>query len=125
MQAISLLSRSEAPRYSALPAANGSGSLIAGRQDSLSGRPSCRIHPVGKGWGLELERSSAWLAGLDQQGDFRFFRSLAGAVGFAEARGLDYQIIRPTTLFLANRRRFPASHRASRPSPAFMRSSSS
>ena len=112
MQAVSLLRRSEAANFSALPAANGNGSLVAGRQDGLSGRPSCRIYPVGKGWGLKLERSSAWLAGLDQPSDFRFFRSLAGAIGFAEARGLDYHIIRPMTLFVANRRRFPASHRA-------------
>ena len=105
MHAVSFLSRPEMADYRALPAANGGGALIAGRQDGLSRRPSCRIYPVGKGWGLELERASAWLAGLDLPGHFRFFRSLAAAVGFAEGHGLDYCIIRPTAFFVANRRR--------------------
>ncbi len=105
MHAVSFLSHPEVAEYSALPAANGNGAPIAVRPDGLSGRPSCRIYPVGKGWGLELERTSAWLAGLDLPGNFRFFRSLTGAVGYAEAHGLDYRIIRPTALFAANRRR--------------------
>jgi len=105
MHAVSFLSRPEVAEYSALPAANGSGALIAGRQDGLSGRPSCRIYPVGKGWGLELERASAWLTGLDLPGNFRFFRSLAAAVSFAEVHGFDYRIIRPTAFFVTNRRR--------------------
>jgi hypothetical protein len=106
MHAVSFLGRPGAAEYGARPAANGSGALIAGRHDGLSGRPSCRIYPVGKGWGLELERSSAWLAGFDLPGEFRFFKSLAAAVGFAEAHGFDYRIIRPTAFFVADRRRF-------------------
>ncbi|MBS0251515.1 MAG: hypothetical protein JSR78_10695 [Proteobacteria bacterium] len=105
MHAVSFLRRPEVAQHSALPAANGSGALIAGRLDGLSGRPSCRIYPVGKGWRLEIERTSAWLAGLNLPGHFRCFRSLAAAVGFAESHGLNYRIIRPTTLFAANRRR--------------------
>jgi hypothetical protein len=102
------LRRPEVAENSALPVANGSGALIAGRQDGLSGRPSCRIYPVGKGWGLELERTSAWLVGLDLPGGLRFFRSLAAAVSFAEVHGLDYRIIRPTAFFVAHRRRSTA-----------------
>ena len=124
MHAVSFLSRPEAARYNVLPAANGSGALIASRQDSLSGRPSCRIYPIGKGWGLELERTSAWLAGFGLPGHFRFFRSLAAAVGFAEAHGFDYSIIRPTAFFAANRRRRSDSIKRRVPL-AFMRSSSS
>src|SRR5436853_5050288 len=101
MHAVSFLSRPEAAEYRALPAAKGSGALIAGRPDGLSGRPSCRIYPVGKGWGLEIERTSAWLVGFDPPGNFRFFKSLAAAIGFAESHGFDYRILRPATLFAA------------------------
>lgn len=125
MHAVSFLSRPEVAEHSALPAANGSGALIASRLDGLSGRPSCRIYPIGKGWGLEIERTSAWLAGLDLPGNFRFFRSLAAAVGFAESHGFDYRIIRPTALFVANRRRpLDSMKRRERPASAFMRSPS-
>lgn len=105
MQTVSLLSRPEMATQTVPPAADVSGALNSGRLDSLSGRPSCRIYPVGRGWGLAIERSSAWLAGFDLPGNFRFFRSLAAAVSFAESRGLDYRIIRPTTFWGANRRR--------------------
>jgi hypothetical protein len=105
MHAVSFLSRPEAARYNALPAANGSGALIAGRQDSLSGRPSCRIYPIGKGWGLELERTSAWLAGFGLPGHFRFFKTPPPARRLAETHGFDYSIIRPTAFFAANRSR--------------------
>lgn len=105
MHALTLLGRPYAAECGTLPAAHGNGALIAWRQDGLSGRPSCRIYPVGKGWGLEVERTSAWLARLDLPGNFRFFRSLAGAIGFAEAHGFDYRIIRPTAFFVADRRR--------------------
>lgn len=105
MQTVSLLSRPETATQTVPPAADGSGALISGRLDSLSGRPSCRIYPVGRGWGLEIERSSAWLAGFDLPGNFRFFRSLAAAVAFAEAHGFDYRVVRPTAFFVSTRRR--------------------
>lgn len=105
MQTVSLLSRPEMATQIVPPAADGSGALINGRLDSLSGRPSCRIYPVGRGWGLEIERSSAWLAGFDLPGNFRFFRSLAAAVAFAEAHGFDYRVVRPTAFFVGTRRR--------------------
>lgn len=105
MHPISLLSRPEMEIQTLPPAADGSGALINGRLDSLSGRPSCRIYPVGRGWGLEIERSSAWLSGFDLPGNFRFFRSLAAAVAFAEAHGFDYRVVRPTAFFVGTRRR--------------------
>lgn len=40
---------------------------------------------MGKGWGLEIERNSAWLVGFGLPGSCRFFRSLRAAIAFAEA----------------------------------------
>ncbi|HET6390354.1 hypothetical protein [Hyphomicrobium sp.] len=126
MTAISFLGRAHATETAVLPAADGYGSAVTARQGRLSGRPSCRIFPVGKGWGLELERMSAWLVGLPLPGGFRFFKSLAAAVGFAEEHGLDYRIIRPSALSKIGRRRrpiFDGSRASGRTN--FMRSSSS
>lgn len=126
MHAVSLLRRPQLAEDKTFPSANGSGAHMAGRQDGLSGRPSCRIYPVGKFWRLELERRSGWLAGLDLPGNFRLFMSLGAAVGFAEAHGLDYRIIRPMPFFVGNRRRPLGLYEAPRrTASAFMRSSSS
>jgi hypothetical protein len=105
MIAVSFSGRAGVAEYNVLPGSTGHGAAIATRGKRLSGRPSCRIYPVGGGWGLELERTSAWLADLPFPGGFRFFKSLAGAVGFAEAHDLDYRIIRPTPFFIVHRRR--------------------
>ncbi len=105
MNIVSFSGRAGAVALEAVPIADGHGVIIGARQGRLSGRPSCRIYPLGKGWGLELERASAWLTGWALPGGFRFFRSLSAAVAFAEAHDLDYRIIRPTPLFSAHRRR--------------------
>src|ERR1700753_840041 len=96
----------------------GDGALNTVRGGGLSGRPSCRIYPVGKGWGLALQRKSAWLMGMPLPSGFRFFNYLAAPVALAQVHHLDYYIVRPTPFFTARHRRRakPAKSRA-RPSP--------
>jgi hypothetical protein len=85
------------------------------RAGGLSGRPFCRIYPCHGVWVLELEPSSgAWLeadaakamsappfGGLE-------FPTLAAAIAYAEAHGLDYRVVIPP------RRRMS---RSNRPTP--------
>lgn len=99
MSVVAFSGRSVAAVESVMPVATGHGAGISARQGRLSGRPSCRIFPMGKGWGLEIERNCAWLIGLSILGSCRFFRSLGAAIAFAEARGLDYHVVRPARLF--------------------------
>jgi hypothetical protein len=104
MSTVSFFGRVSAAEQSLPPASARDGAFITTRGGRLSGRPGCRIYPVGGGWGLELERKSAWLVGLPLPGEFRFFKWLTAAIAFAEAHGLDYRIIRPTALFGSRRR---------------------
>lgn len=104
MNTVSFSGRLGTAEYNVPSASAGDGALITTRGGRLSGRPSCRIYPVGKGWGLELERMSAWLVGLPLPGEVRFFKWLAAAIAFAEAHDLDYRIIRAMPLFVARRR---------------------
>lgn len=64
----------------------------------LSGRPRCRIFPVGRLWVLQLETTSGWLLG-DGAGEppHRLtFPTLAAAVNHAVLHGYDYRIITPS-----------------------------
>jgi hypothetical protein len=99
MSAVAFSGHSVAAVESVMPVATGHGAGISARQGQLSGRPSCRIFRMGKGWGLAIERNSAWLIGFGIPGSCRFFRSLRAAIAFAEARGLDYYVVRPARPF--------------------------
>jgi len=61
----------------------------------LSGRPRCRIFPVGRLWVLEVETPSGWLLGsaADERPERHTFPTLAAAVAYAEGHGFDYRII--------------------------------
>ncbi len=64
----------------------------------LSGRPRCRIFPVGRLWILQLEIAGGWLLGdgpFDPPPRIRF-QTLAAAVNHAVLHGYDYRIITPT-----------------------------
>jgi hypothetical protein len=63
----------------------------------LSGRPRCRIFPVGRLWVLQLETRGGWLLG---DGPFEppprlEFATLAAAINHAVLHGYDYRIITP------------------------------
>jgi hypothetical protein len=63
----------------------------------LSGRPRCRIFPVGRLWVLQMETASAWFAGegpVEPPPRLKF-PTLAAAVAHAEWHGYDYRIIKP------------------------------
>ena len=63
----------------------------------LSGRPRCRIFPVGRLWILQLEIAGGWLLGdgpFDPPLRIRF-QTLAAAVNHAVLHGYDYRIITP------------------------------
>ena len=63
----------------------------------LSGRPRCRIFPVGRLWVLQMETASAWLIGdgpVEPPPRLKF-PTLAAAVAHAEYCGYDYCIITP------------------------------
>ncbi len=64
----------------------------------LSGRPRCRIFPVGRLWVLQLETPNGWLVGesLSEPPTRIKFRTLAAAVNHAVQNGYDYRIITPT-----------------------------
>jgi hypothetical protein len=84
----------------------------------LSGRPRCRIFPVGRLWVLQLETPSGWLMGeVPPQPPLRIkFRTLPAAVNHAVLMGYDYRIITPTPVArLQERGRRPA--HAERQSP--------
>jgi hypothetical protein len=74
----------------------------------LSGRPRCRIFPIGRTWNLQLEMPTGWLLG---NGAFEppprlRFPSLGAAVNHAVIHGYDYRIITPGPLA-----RFPYAER--------------
>ena len=75
----------------------------------LSGRPRCRIFPLGRSWILQLETDSGWLAGeapIDPPPRLKF-PTLSAAVGYAVLHGFDYRIIKPgpVALFAKHRLR--------------------
>lgn len=74
----------------------------------LSGRPRCRIFPVGRLWVLQLETPSAWLIGdgpVEPPPRLKF-PTLAAAIAHAEWYGYDYRIITPSPIArIADRRR--------------------
>jgi hypothetical protein len=85
----------------------------------LSGRPRCRIFPVGRLWVLQLETPSGWLMGEGpSEPPLRVkFRTLAAAVNHAVLMGYDYRIITPTPVArLQDHGRWPA--RSERQSPS-------
>lgn len=100
----------------------GDGALNTVRSRRLSGRPSCLIYPLGRGWRLALQSQSAWLMGMSPTAGFRFFTTLAAAIGFAQAHGLDYRIVRRASFYATRRRRRPE---RSRPASISIRSTSS
>jgi hypothetical protein len=66
----------------------------------LSGRPTCRIFPVGRLWVLQVDRPNGWL--LDD-GPFEppprlQFPTLGAAVAYAENHGYDYRVITPSPI---------------------------
>jgi len=74
----------------------------------LSGRPRCRIFPVGGLWVLQIETPSAWLIGdgpVEPPPRLKF-PTLAAAIAHAEWYGYDYRIITPGPIArIADRRR--------------------
>lgn len=83
----------------------------------LSGRPRCRIFPVGRLWVLQIETASAWLIGdgpVEPPPRLKF-PTLAAAVAHAELHGYDYRIITPSpVVHIADRGR-PMTSRRDRP----------
>src|SRR5688572_12514348 len=66
----------------------------------LSGRPRCRIFPVGRLWVLQVETPSAWLIGdgpVEPPPRLKF-PTLAAAIAHAEWYGYDYRIITPSPI---------------------------
>ena len=78
----------------------------------LSGRPRCRIFPVGRLWGLQVETPSAWLIGdgpVEPPPRLKF-PTLAAAIAHAEWYGYDYSIITSGAMVpAADRNRRPRS----------------
>jgi hypothetical protein len=78
----------------------------------LSGRPRCRIFPVGRLWVLQMEPASAWFVGEGPVGPppRLEFPTLAAAVAHAKKCGYDYRIITPSPVAcIADRgRRLPS-----------------
>jgi hypothetical protein len=64
----------------------------------LSGRPRCRIFPVGRLWVLQMETPSGWLIGdVPVEPPPRLtFPTLAAAIAHAELHGYDYRIVTPS-----------------------------
>jgi hypothetical protein len=69
--------------------------LLPRTAGGLSGRPRCRIYPVGRLWVLQVERGSGWPESVEPPPRLEFPK-LAAAVSFAEQHGYDYRIIIPT-----------------------------
>jgi len=83
------------PRLAAEPA--GMPPLMPVAASGLSGRPRCRIFPVGRMWVLQLETTGGWLLGngpVDPPPRVTF-PTLAAAVNHAVLHGYDYRIIIP------------------------------
>ncbi len=89
----------EAPPLSPWPAVSAAGHppLIPLAAGGLSGRPRCRIFPVGRLWVLQLEiPGGGWLGDGPFEPPPRLkFSSLAAAVNHAVLHGYDYRIITP------------------------------
>ena len=61
----------------------------------LSGRPTCRIYPRGDIWILALDyMSGGWVDDRSNVSRRLAFPTLTAAIGYAERKGLDYQIER-------------------------------
>jgi hypothetical protein len=71
--------------------------LMSAKAGGLSGRPRCRIFPVGRLWVLQVETPSAWLIGdgLVEPPPRLKFPTLAAAIAHAQWCGYDYRIITP------------------------------
>ena len=86
----------------------------------LSGRPRCRIFPVGRLWVLQVETPSAWLIGdgpVEPPPRLRF-PTLAAAIAHAEWYGYDYRIITPSPMArIADRNRRSRSGEGAQPAP--------
>jgi hypothetical protein len=89
----------EAPPLSPWPAvlATGQPPLLPLAVGGLSGRPRCRIFPVGRLWVLQLEHPrGGWLADGPLEPPPRLeFPTLAAAINHAVLHGYDYRIITP------------------------------
>jgi hypothetical protein len=87
----------------------------------LSGRPRCRIFPVGRLWVLQEETPSAWLIGdgpVEPPPRLRF-PTLAAAIAHAEWYGYDYRIITPSPMArIADRNRRGGRSRSCEPAPS-------
>lgn len=71
--------------------------LIPVAAGGLSGRPRCRIFPVGRLWVLQMETAAGWRVGhgTDEPPMRLTFLTLAAAIAHAEMHGFDYRIIKP------------------------------
>lgn len=76
-----------------------------GTRRALSDRPTCRIYSIASSWILQLDRSSAWVAGAIGPGLYRSFRTLAAAIRFADRHGLDYRIVQRRPFLITSARR--------------------
>lgn len=89
----------KAPPLSPWPAvlAAGQPPLLPLAARGLSGRPRCRIFPVGRLWVLQLEHPrGGWLADGPLEPPPRLrFPTLAAAINHAVLHGYDYRIITP------------------------------
>lgn len=89
----------EAPTLSPWPAVlpTGRPPLLPVAAGGLSGRPRCRIFPVGRLWVLQLDiPGGGWLEDGPLEPPPRLkFPSLAAAVKHAVLHGYDYRIITP------------------------------
>jgi hypothetical protein len=78
--------------------------LLPRAAGGLSGRPRCRIYPVGRLWVLQVEAASGWLHGPVEPPPRLIFPTLAAAVAFDEQHGYDYRIITPSPVaYIAKR----------------------
>ena len=99
MMSAERLTLCEAPPLSPWPAIlpTGRPPLLPVAAGGLSGRPRCRIFPVGRLWVLQLEiPGGGWLADGPLEPPPRLrFPSLAAAVKHAVLHSYDYRIITP------------------------------
>jgi hypothetical protein len=81
-----------------VPQPEGIPPLVATAAGGLSGRPRCRIFPVGRLWVLQVETGSGWLHGAwpDEPPMRLTFPTLGKAVAYAELHGYDYRIVTPS-----------------------------
>ena len=86
----------EARSFNLWPAAVAAGipQLMPVASNGFSGRPRCRIFPLGRLWVLQLEIAGGWL--INGPPPRIKFPSLAAAVNHAVLHGYDYRIITPS-----------------------------